>query len=186
MKKDVILEALKNVGIELSEEKQKEFITAINVANDNDIQKFKKEIESLQTKIVESENNLKLKDNELSKFDLKEIEALRQYKEDNEKKMLEEKHNSKLTEFLDKNNYSHDEILLSYINSKLAPIFGDDDEITNGEQLLAGLDMQAKQYKITETDNGAKAIPSNGVTSKNADVQNMSYDEYKNWRKENN
>ena len=36
MKKDVILEALKNAGVELEEDKLKEFITAINIANDSD------------------------------------------------------------------------------------------------------------------------------------------------------
>jgi len=185
MKKDVILEALKNAGIELEEDKLKDFVTAINIANDNDIQKFKKENENLQAKIAEGENNLKLKQEELAKFNVQEIEALRQYKLDNEKRLLEDKHNSILTKFLEDNKYSHDDILLNYITSKLKPEFSDEDKITNGNELLENLEAHAKQYKITETDQGAKATTNNGVTPKTADVQNMSYEEYKNWRKDN-
>ena len=186
MKKDVILEALKNAGVELEEDKLKEFITAINIANDSDIQKVKKDRESLEEKLKEYENTIKTKDDELSKFDKNEIEALRQYKTDNENKIKSDIQTEAIKMFLNENKYSHDDILLSYIKSNLVPSFDDENKITNGDAILANLNDKASQYKITETTGGAEATKTNGNASNGDDLNTMDYESYKAWRKEHN
>lgn len=160
MKKEVILEALKNAGVELEEEKLKAFIDAIHSENGKDLQKFKDDYASLETskKELEEQLNQKLaeKDAELSKFNLDEINELRKYKEDNELKIKQDKESGAIKDFLTANKYSSDEILLNYITSTIKPQFDDNSKITNGEEFLAALNEKASQYKITEEVGGAK------------------------------
>ena len=158
MKKEVILEALKNAGVELDEEKQKEFITAINVANDADIQKYKSQYSTLEEQKKEVENQLQLKNEELAKFNQDEINELKKYKEDNELKIKQGNQNEIIKKFLTENKFSSDDILLNFVNNALQPQFDENSNLTNGDALLSGLNEKASQYKITETAEGAKAM----------------------------
>ena len=160
MKKEVILEALKNAGVELEEDKLKEFMNAIHAENGKDLQKYKDDYASLEAskKELEEQLNSRLaeKDAELSKFNVDEINELRKYKEDNELRIKQEKEDGSIKDFLSANKYSSDEILLNYIKSTIRPEFDADSKITNGEQFLAALSEKAGQYKITEEVGGAK------------------------------
>ena len=160
MKKEVILEALKNAGVELEEDKLKEFINVIHAENGKDLQKYKEDYASLEAskKELEEQFNSKLaeKDTELSKFNLDEINELKKYKEDNELRIKQDKEDSSIKEFLTANKYSSDEILLNYIKSTIKPEFDDNSKITNSDAFLAALNEKAGQYKITEEVGGAK------------------------------
>lgn len=160
MKKEVILEALKNAGVELEEDKLKEFMNTIHAENGKDLQKYKDDYASLEASKKELEeqfnNKLAEKDAELSKFNLDEINELKKYKEDNELKIKQGKEDSSIKEFLNANKYSSDEILLNYIKGTIKPEFDDNAKITNGEAFLAALEEKASQYKITEEVGGAK------------------------------
>ena len=82
---------------------------------------------------------------------------LKKYKEDNEAKIKTSKENDAIKEFLKSNEFSVDDVLMSYVNSSLKPSFDNDFKITNGEDILKGLNDKASQYKITKTDAGATA-----------------------------
>lgn len=172
MKKDSILKALQEAGVEIAEDKMGDFLRALHILNDEDIanvkSKSQKEYDELKEKhtILEQEieqlkethiNELKAKDEELSKFNADEIAELKQYKEDNEAKIKAGKESDSLKSFLTENKYSVDDVLMSYVNSNLKPEFDENFKITNSEQLLSGLNEKAAQYKITETVGGAKA-----------------------------
>lgn len=173
MKKDVILEALKNAGVELEEDKLKSFVEAINVAKSMDVEKYKTQSNELQEKLTKAEEDLKAKSEELSKFNVEEIDALKKFREDNEASLTEleelkkyradneakiklDKEDNALKSFLGENKFSSDEILLNFIRTKLNPEFDDNSKITNTESLLAGLNEKASSYRITEETGGAK------------------------------
>lgn len=80
MKKDVILDALKNAGVELEQDKLKEFVEAINVANGLDVEKYKNQYNELagQLKQVEGKYNELVeatKDFESTKAELEQFRA---------------------------------------------------------------------------------------------------------------
>lgn len=171
MKKESILKALETAGVEIAEDKMSDFLRELHKLNDEDItnvkSKSQKEIDELKEKhaTLESEiaqlkethaNELKTKDEQLSQFNAEEIAELKQYKADNEAKIKTGKEQDSLKAFLGDNKFSIDDVLLSYVNSNLKPEFDADFKITNGEALLAGLEEKASQYKITETEGGAK------------------------------
>lgn len=171
MKKESILKALQEAGVEIAEDKMGDFLRALHILNDEDIANVKaksqKEYDELKEKhiILETEiaqlkethsNELKAKDEELSKYNADEIAELKQYKEENEAKIKSGKETESLKEFLTKNNYSVDDVLLSYVNSNLKPVYDDEFKITNNEELLNALNEKAGQYRITETTGGAK------------------------------
>ena len=171
MKKESILKALQEAGVEIAEDKMGDFLRELHKLNDEDItnvkSKSQKEIEELKEKhtILEQEiaqlkethtNELKAKDELLSQFNAEEIAELKQYKEDNEAKVKAGKESDSLKTFLTDNKFSVDDVLLSYVNDKLKPVFDDEFKITNSEELLNGLNEKASQYKITETVGGAK------------------------------
>lgn len=171
MKKENILKALQDAGVEIAEDKMGDFLRELHKLNDEDItnvkSKSQKEIDELKEKqtTLESEiaqlkethaNELKSKDEELSQFNAEEIAELKQYKEDNEAKIKAGKEQDSLKAFLGDNKFSIDDVLMSYVNDKLKPVFDDEFKITNSEELLVGLNEKASQYKITETEGGAK------------------------------
>lgn len=171
MKKESILKALQEAGVEIAEDKMGDFLRELHKLNDEDItnvkSKSQKEIDELKEKhtILEQEiaqlkethtNELKAKDDELAKFNADEIAELKQYKEDNEAKIKAGKESDSLKSFLADNKFSVDDVLMSYVNSNLKPTFDENFKITNSEELLAGLNAKAGQYKITETVGGAK------------------------------
>lgn len=174
MKKEVILEALKNAGVELEEDKLKDFLTEIQVANDSDLKKYKSQIADLETKHQEE---LKAKDDiiadrdaKIAGFNTTEYEELKTYKADNEAKIKSGKETDAIKTFLKDNKYSCDDVLLSYVTGTIKPEFDDDFKITNTDVVLKGLEEKASQYKIKETTDGAKAItPPNN--DKGADTQ---------------
>lgn len=173
MKKESILKALQNAGLEVAEEKLNTFLREIHIANDEDIQTAKaksaKEFEELQERhnslMAEIEQlktthaeEIKSKDDALAQFNLEEIEGLRKYKEDREAEIKVDKQNQSIKSFLSENEYSVDDVLLTYINSSLKPEFDDDFKITNGDNILAGLGDNAPQYKIKAEQGGATAM----------------------------
>ena len=170
MKKENILKALQEAGVEIADDKMSDFLRELHKLNDEDISNVKsksqKEIDELKEKqtSLESEiaqlkethaNELKSKDEQLAQFNVEEIAELKQYKEDNEAKVKATKQSDSLKAFLFDNKFSADEILLNYVQ-KLNPEYDSDFKITNGDVLLADLNEKASQYKITETEGGAK------------------------------
>ena len=171
MKKENILKALQDAGVEIAEDKMSDFLRELHKLNDEDISNVKsksqREIDELKETYatLESEiaqlkethaNELKIKDEQLSQFNAEEIAELKQYKAENEAKIKTGKEQDSLKAFLGDNKFSIDDVLLSYVNSNLKPEFDEDFKITNGETLLADLNEKASQYKITETEGGAK------------------------------
>lgn len=80
MKKDVILDALKNAGVELEQDKLKEFVEAINVANGLDVEKYKSQYNELAGQLREVENKYNelveaTKDFETTKAELEQFKA---------------------------------------------------------------------------------------------------------------
>lgn len=174
MKKENILKALQEAGVEIAEDKMGDFLRELHKLNDEDItnvkSKSQKEIDELKEKqtALESEiaqlkethtNELKSKDEQLAQFNAEEIAELKQYKEDNEAKIKAGKQSDSLKSFLGDNKFSVDDVLLSFVNDKLKPVYDEDFKITNSEELLAGLNEKASQYKITEEVGGAKPQP---------------------------
>ena len=174
MKKESILKALQEAGVEIAEDKMGDFLRELHKLNDEDItnvkSKSQKEIDELKekqsalemelAKIKETHTSeLQAKDEELAKFNADEIAELRQYKEDNEAKIKLGKEQDSLKTFLSDNKYSVDEVLLSYVNSNLKPVYDENFKITNSDELLVALNEKANQYKITETVGGAKPQP---------------------------
>lgn len=170
MKKENILKALQDAGVEIADDKMGDFLRELHKLNDEDISNVKsksqKEIDELKEKqtSLESEisqlkethaNELKTKDEQLAQFNADEIAELKQYKDDNEAKIKATKQSDSLKAFLFDNKFSTDEILLNYVQ-KLNPEYDADFKITNGDVLLADLNTKASQYKITETEGGAK------------------------------
>lgn len=170
MKKENILKALQDAGVEIADDKMGDFLRELHKLNDEDISNVKsksqKEIDELKEKqtSLESEisqlkethaNELKTKDEQLAQFNADEIAELKQYKDDNEAKIKATKQSDSLKAFLFDNKFSTDEILLNYVQ-KLNPEYDSDFKITNGDVLLADLNEKASQYKITETEGGAK------------------------------
>lgn len=193
MKKDVILEALKNAGVELEEDKLKGFVEAIYIANGLDIERYKTQNAELQEKLTQTENDLKTKTDELAKFNVEEIDNLKKFKEDNEaslteleelKKYKEEnelkikqgKETDALKSFLSDNKFSSDEILLNYIRTKLNPEYDDNSKITNADVLLASLNEKAGSYKISEETGGAKPQTNSSTKSEPQDDFEAGFD----------
>lgn len=172
MKKESILKALQNAGLEVAEDKLNTFLREIHIANDEDIQTTKaksaKEFEELQERhnslMAEMEQlktthaeEIKNKDDELAKFNAEEIEELRKYKDDREAEIKVDKQNQSIKEFLSKNEYSVDDVLLSFVNGNLKPEFDNDFKITNSDDILTKLQDKAGQYKIKLEQGGATA-----------------------------
>lgn len=172
MKKESILKALQNAGLEVAEDKLNTFLREIHIANDEDIQTAKaksaKEFEELQERhnslMAEMEQlktthaeEIKSKDDALAQFNLEEIEGLRKYKEDREAEIKVDKQNQSIKAFLAKNEYSVDDVLLSFVNSNLKPEFDNDFKITNSDDILTSLQDKAAQYKIKSEQGGATA-----------------------------
>lgn len=193
MKKDVILEALKNAGVELEEDKLKDFVEAINVAKGMDIEKYRAQSNELQEKLTKTEEELKAKSEELSKFNIEEIDNLKKFKEDNEASLTEleelkkyradneakiklDKEDNALKSFLGENKFSSDEILLNFIRTKLNPEFDDNSKITNADVLLASLNEKAGSYKISEETGGAKPQTNSSTKSEPQDDFEAGFD----------
>ena len=172
MKKESILKALQNAGLEVAEDKLNTFLREIHIANDEDIQTAKnksaKEFEELQERhnslMAEMEQlktthaeEIKNKDDELAKFNAEEIEELRKYKDNREAEIKIDKQNQSIKEFLSKNEYSVDDVLLSFVNGNLKPEFDNDFRITNSDDILTKLQDKAGQYKIKSEQGGATA-----------------------------
>lgn len=155
MKRSEILEKLGEI------ENAKEICDFIMAENGKDIAKEQEKHTALQTELANLKEThtaeLKAKDEELAKFNADEIVELKKYKEDNEAKIKTSKENDAIKEFLKSNEFSVDDVLMSYVNSSLKPSFDNDFKITNGEDILKGLNDKASQYKITKTDAGATA-----------------------------
>ena len=172
MKKESILKALQNAGLEIAEDKLNGFLREIHIANDEDIQnekaKNQKSFDELQEKhdalVAEMEQlkathaeEIKSRDDKLATFNADEIAELRKFKEDKEAEAKANRQNDTIRAFLKKNEYSVDDVLMSFVNSNLKPEFDDNFEITNGDNLLNGLNEKASQYKIKAEQGGATA-----------------------------
>lgn len=161
MKKEVIIEALKKAEIELDEGKLKEFLHDIQVANDADVKGFKLQISDLEAKhaeaLKEKEDLIAEKNAQIASFDTAGYEDLKKYKTENEARLLASKQEDAVKAFLKDNQYSSNDVLMTYIMNKIKPEFDDDFKIKNSEAVLAGLNEHAKQYKITEQQSGATA-----------------------------
>lgn len=168
MKRSEILEKLGDI------ENAKEICDFILDLNGKEIQSFKSQIAELESKHQEE---LKAKDEVIAErektiagFDTAEFEALKTYKVDNEAKIKAGKEADAVKSFLKANNYSSDDVLLSYITGTIKPEFDEDFKITNSDVVLKGLEEKASQYKITEKTGGASATnppPSKPVETDN-------------------
>jgi len=156
MKRSEILEKLGAI------ENAKEICDYIMAEYGKDLAKEKEKFEELQKQMAEAQEkhnaDLKAKDEELAKFNVEEIEGLKAYKEQNEAKIKTDKQNNSIKEFLKKNEYSVDDVLLSYVSNNMKPSFDENFAITNADELLTGLKTNASQYKITAKEEGAKAM----------------------------
>lgn len=155
MKRSELLEKLGEI------ENAKEICDFVMAENGKDISREQEKINALQTEIKTlketHENELKAKDEELAKFNVEEIADLKKYKETNEAKIKTDKQNEAIKEFLKANEYSVDDVLMSYVNGSLKPDFNDDFKITNSDEILKSLSEKASQYKIAQTEDGARA-----------------------------
>lgn len=190
MKKEVILEALKNAGIELEEDKQKEFIKAIQVANGVDIELAKKDYADKEREIADLkakyENDLKIKDEALKRYNDTEIDELRKFKEQT---LLERKNaiqDTALKELIGKDEYKFDKKAIELLSAvaKNDVKFNDNNEITNAEELMSKLTEKYKDFVVSTTVEGAN--PSQPQSSQTVDLNKVDFETYKRIRKEQN
>lgn len=181
MKKDAILQILKNAGIELDEEKQKELLIELNKLNDADIQNVKKDFTTKETEIADLkakyENDIALKDAELKKYgvggefyiDKDEFNSLKEFKTNTLAEAKANLHNGLIEKLIGDDKYKFDKKAVKLIGlaTKDKFNFNDNDEITNADEIMAELQKDYADYIVNETIKGAS--PTN-ITSTNTDV----------------
>ena len=161
MKKESILEALKNAGVELEEDKQKAFLQEINKLNGEDIAKAKGDTETLQGQITELQNEL----NEYKKggdkyIDEEELNSLREFKKSVDARELKSKQESAIAKLLDDNKFDSKvkSLLTRAVLEDFKPEFDNDFKITNSDKILNDLKTQYKDFVVVENKQGASPV----------------------------
>lgn len=168
MKKDVILEALKNAGVELEDDKLKEFIKAIQVANGEDIENAKKDYATKEQEIAELKGTIAQKEEELKKVAETnvELEDLRKFKADviGEQKRVSQ--SSAIEKLIGDEKYNFDKkaIKLLSIASKDKFVFNENNEITNADEVMQQLTTDYADYVVSTTVKGSE--PADVVSTK--------------------
>lgn len=182
MKKEAILTILKNAGIELEADKEKEVLLELNKLNDADIQNAKKDYTTKETEIAELkakyDNDIALKDAELKKFaeggenyiDRSEIDELRKFKEDTIAEQTRVAQTNAIEKLIGDEKYKFDKksVKLIGIATKDKFIFNENNEITNVDEVMGELQKDYADYIVTEQVVGAS--PTN-VHSTKTDVE---------------
>lgn len=182
MKKEAILTILKNAGIELEAEKEKEFLLELNKLNDADIQNAKKDYTTKETELADLkakyESDIALKDAELKKFqeggenyiDKTELDELRTFKNNTIAEKTKTAQANAIEKLVGDEKYKFDKksVKLISIATKDKFQFNEQNEITNVDEVMAELQKDYADYIVTETVKGAN--PTN-VHSTNVDVE---------------
>ena len=182
MKKEAILTILKNAGIELEADKEKEVLLELNKLNDADIQNAKKDYTTKETEIAELkakyDNDMALKDAELKKFaeggenyiDRSEIDELRKFKADTIAEQTRVAQTNAIEKLIGDEKYKFDKksVKLIGIATKDKFIFNENNEITNVDEVMGELQKDYADYIVTEQVVGAS--PTN-VHSTKTDVE---------------
>lgn len=186
MKKEIILEALKNAGVELPADKQKQFLRAIQTANGLDIENAKKDYADKTKELADLkakyDSDLKQRDDQLKKYNNSEIDELRKFKTDTLNAQKSARQETALKNLIGKEDYHFDKkaIDLLAIASKGKVKFNDNDEIENADELMAGLVNDYKDFVVSTKVDGAK--PSEVQSKEKVDINSMDYETYKKYR----
>lgn len=193
MKKEVILEALSNLGVAIPEDKQKEFITAMQIANGVDITSAKKDYDDKVNELAELKGKY---DADLKRFqkggenfiDREEYNSLKKYKEDTENKERQSAQTSAIEKLVGDEKYHFDKkaIKLLGIAARESGLkFNDKNEIENADEIMSKLTQDYGDYVVSRSVNGATPAPAPKQTP-TVDLDKMSFDEYKKFRNQNN
>jgi hypothetical protein len=189
MKKETILEALKNVGVELEEEKFKELYKTLQTENGKDITAAKEESankdQEIATLKAKYENDIKVKDEALKKYNDAEIAELKKFKEDTTLAQKNAKQNSALKSLIGDEKYHFDKKAIDIISTvaKSEAKFKDNDELENSEELMTKLVDKYKDFIVETKTDGANPLDENKQNNKPVDLDKLSYEDYVKFRK---
>lgn len=148
MEKTELIEVLKKHGVELEETAQKELLNDIYALNGKDITKAKADYEKLKNDNAEL---LKYKDYE------SELNSLREFKTNTEKAQADSLRNENLEKLISE-KFDKKAVKLLVLAAKEKAVFGDDNTITNSEDLLNNLTAEYSDYIVKETVEGAEPV----------------------------
>lgn len=164
MKKEVITEALKEAGVELEEAQLKEFVKKLQIANGEDIENAKKDYAEKEKALAELQakydSDIASKDEELKKYGEvnSELEELRKFKTDTIESQTKAIRDEAIAKLIGDDKYKFDKkaIKLLSIASKDKFAFNDANEITNADEVMAGLQNEYADYVVTTSTTGTE------------------------------
>lgn len=164
MKKEVITEALKEAGVELEEAQLKEFVKKLQIANGEDIENAKKDYAEKEKALADLQakydSDIASKDEELKKYGEvnSELEELRKFKTDTIESQTKAIRDEAIAKLIgdDKYNFDKKAIKLLSIASKDKFAFNDANEITNADEVMAGLQNEYADYVVTTSTTGTE------------------------------
>ena len=189
MKKEVIIEALKDAGVEIEEAQLKEFIKKVQIANGEDIENAKKDyaekeqaLADLQAK-YDSEVALKKEQEQNLDNVNSELLELRKFKKDTIENQTRAVREEAISKVVGDEKYKFDKkaIKLLCIASKDKFNFNENNEITNADEVMTALQNEYADYIVESTTTGVTPTPN--TSSSDVDVNKMSFEEYKAYQK---
>ncbi|MDD4211738.1 MAG: hypothetical protein PHC46_05115 [Clostridia bacterium] len=158
MKKEELLQALVDSGIEIAEEKKSEFIGIINKFNGTDIAKYKTELDNLKTEL----DSLKEKSNLYTDY-----EDLKKFKTETEQQKVKEVQTKNILNLLNDDKYKFDKKAINLLALALKEKgieFDEQNNIKNADDIMATMQTEYADYILKDEVKGA--VPSTTNNSK--------------------
>lgn len=158
MKRSDIEKALKALGVEIPQDKEKEAIDNIMSVYGADVEEAKKIPQKANEDLINLQNELaKYKEGGELYVDKSKFDELAKFKVDTEAKAVETARSNQLNKLFEKGKFDKEAYeLLALKAQKLNPQFNENNEITNADDILKTLTTENAKYIVAEQTGGAK------------------------------
>ena len=183
MKKEELLQALVDSGIEIAEEKKSEFIGIINKFNGTDIAKYKTELDNLKTEL----ESVKEKSSTYADY-----EDLKKFKTETEQQKVKEVQTKNILNLLNDDKYKFDKKAINLLALALKEKgieFDNENNIKNADDIMTKMQTEYADYILKDETKGAVPSETNNsktdITTTVDDFNKMGYKSLTNLKKTN-